>query len=484
MRFVVLINMFMSLWWTVFSQEAVPATIETYTFQNFPKEKVAVHFSCAESNMFATNCACHLRCTDSQCDNAKNVCLKYASKGCKYMLLRGGKHNRIATLKRVPSVDEYEKYDVSKYPKSFEEMEKSKWATMLQQVQRNSSNINKNALFKNMLPHLKEQGERLLRNVFELGANSSAPYCGKRFLPEGIPSADNTVALTSRQRASAQNAFLSRGIALVAVSYHTPRTLLNTMRSWQSSGLLDMVTEKIVILNDPIPQEVAIALEHGFRIVQPKDITDSKMSKPNVWTIGAAFYYALNQIKSEYLLFLENDFKMDVQLSPQATMLELMGGAALLDSGIEIIRLNSRKYQGCNTFKSCDHHGINLQSPHPGDRLRNWFAFYCRNRKVRDTASSVSDCLSEPDYRCFTSWDTNWTLNAVLVKKETMLNKKYPMKDISVHKSIAAIGLEQFHKQDGFESVMISTVPWQKWRVPICIAYQGLFIHDEIETSA
>lgn len=47
-------------------------------------------------------------------------------------------------------------------------MEKSKWATMLQQVQRNSSNINKNALFKNMLPHLKEQGERLLRNVFEV----------------------------------------------------------------------------------------------------------------------------------------------------------------------------------------------------------------------------------------------------------------------------------------------------------------------------
>lgn len=44
------------------------------------------------------------------------------------------------------------------------------------------------------------------------------------------------------------------------------------------------------------------------------------MSKPNVWTIGAAFYYALNQIKSEYLLFLENDFKMDVQLSSQATM--------------------------------------------------------------------------------------------------------------------------------------------------------------------
>lgn len=44
------------------------------------------------------------------------------------------------------------------------------------------------------------------------------------------------------------------------------------------------------------------------------------MSKSNVWTIGAAFYYALTQIQSEYLLFLENDFKMDVLSSPQNTM--------------------------------------------------------------------------------------------------------------------------------------------------------------------
>jgi hypothetical protein len=37
--------------------------------------------------------------------------------------------------------------------------------------------------------------------------------------------------------------------------------------------------------------------------------------------------------------------------------------------------------------------------------------------------------------------------------------------------------------QDGFESVMAFSLPWQKWKVPICIAYQGLFIHEEIETS-
>ncbi len=49
------------------------------------------------------------------------------------------------------------------------------------------------------------------------------------------------------------------------------------MRSWQQSGLLDMVQEKIIILNDPIPEEYAIALEFGFKIVEPKDVPNGKV---------------------------------------------------------------------------------------------------------------------------------------------------------------------------------------------------------------
>ena len=39
-----------------------------------------------------------------------------------------------------------------------------------------------------------------------------------------------------------------------------------------------------------------------------------------------------------------------------------------------------------------------------------------------------------------------------------------------------------FPSKDGFESSMLGA--WQHWRVPICISYNGLFIHEEIETSA
>ncbi len=51
--------------------------IEMYTFQTFPKDKVALHMPCQESNMFATKCMCHLKCTDSKCSNAYKLCEKY-----------------------------------------------------------------------------------------------------------------------------------------------------------------------------------------------------------------------------------------------------------------------------------------------------------------------------------------------------------------------------------------------------------------------
>ena len=49
--------------------------------------------------------------------------------------------------------------------------------------------------------------------------------------------------------------------------------------------------------------------------------------------------------------------------------------------------------------------------------------------------------------------------------------------------SLAEIGLKCYNKQDKFETIMIYEYKWARWKVPICISYNGLFIHEEIETS-
>jgi len=58
----------------------------------------------------------------------------------------------------------------------------------------------------------------------------------------------------------------------------TNRTLINSLRTWNTSGLLDMVAERVAVLNDPLPAEHAMALHHGFEVLQPKDVPNGKVS--------------------------------------------------------------------------------------------------------------------------------------------------------------------------------------------------------------
>ena len=95
----------------VFAFEVL-SLIQIFPLDQYAKhsKQIALHFSCVESNMFQTNCACHIRCTDLECQNAFRVCQKYQqSDGCAYVLTRGGSKNKIATLKRIPTKEEMQR---------------------------------------------------------------------------------------------------------------------------------------------------------------------------------------------------------------------------------------------------------------------------------------------------------------------------------------------------------------------------------------
>jgi len=271
--------------------------------------------------------------------------------------------------------------------------------------------------------------------------------------------------------------------------------------------------DRLALLNDPLPAEVNMAWYYGLRVLQPKDIPMAKVNKPNVMTIGVAFYEALQALDTDYVLFLENDFKVDPDMSKEQLAGELLAAAGMLDRGAQIVRLQSRKGLGCGTFKACNHESVNrLNSKVPKTRVRNWMQFYCKpdvgSDKETQAKPYVSDCippgkahvkpaksskikslekggLATPEHRCFTSEDSNWSLNAVMVKKSDMLSKKY-IYGTGMHKqsSIPEIGLNHWMRQDAFESVMVHDIGWMRWKVPICISYHGIFLHEEIETSA
>lgn len=467
-----------------------PDTIQVMRLQDFPNAGIALHFSCPESNMFATNCACHLRCKDVRaCSDAVQLCEKYkSSHGCRYVLLRGGATNTIATLKRIPTKEETRMLDLSNYPSSRKQLHLSEhWTEVITNSKRRRAS--RGPLVGELIQSAGNEGQQLMNALINYNEQS---YSNKPHCPGKDESSGASVGGSSGKNQTWKNSFLSSSISLVALSYQSPRTLLNSMRSWNDSGLLDMVSERIAILNDPFPQDLAIAASHRFRTVEPNEIPGVMLSKPNTLTIGAAFYYALKEASSKYVLFLENDFKIDSSLPKREILLELVAAIGMLDRGAELVRLLSRKHQGCGTFKSCDHSGINLRTDNMLDRRRNWFAFYCPSDTQVHTGldKHMSTCLTGPEFRCFTSWDSNWSLNAILVKRDAMLTKQYPSDSGAggraklSYKSIAEIGLEQYSANDGFESTMSWGVKWMRWRVPMCISYNGLFLHEEIETGA
>lgn len=96
----------------------------------------------------------------------------------------------------------------------------------------------------------------------------------------------------------------------------------------------------------------------------------------------------------------------------------------------------------------------------------------------------IAQCTTSPSYRCHTSYDTNWSLNAVMVHRETML-KSIPKGGSQVFGggkgwSLAEYGLSTFNDQAGFESRMIQD-DWGQYGIPVCISVGGIFYHAEID---
>lgn len=401
---------------------------------------------------------CHIKCENAECINAISLCTKYQSIGCKYVLLRQIGQGKVATLKRTPTMEEWRNFNISIYPKTHNALLHEPWKSIIDQSAKDISTI----VPKNKLDYALEMTGGLSYDfVSDLNNVSRSSYCGSPPAPID------------------ELFFSTKSLAIVLLSHKTPMTLLNTLNTWRTSGLLDMAYERIAILNEAMPAEIAIAASFGFEVIQPKNISGAKTSRPNLFTIGGAFFYALQIVKSDYILFMENDFKMDSFLSRKDIAAELIGGAGMLERGAQVVRLMSKKYQGCGTFKDCAHGARNIRNIGFEDRKRNWYSFYCRGYPGTDPY--VADCLNTPSFRCFTSWDSNWSLNAVMLKRLDMLNRKYDTPDGRL--SLAEIGLKCYKRQDKFETIMIFDYKWARWKVPICISYNGLFVHEEIETS-
>lgn len=128
---------------------------------------------------------------------------------------------------------------------------------------------------------------------------------------------------------------MKKTITLAMLSWRQPRTLRNTLESYQRNGLLDLVDEKIIFFNECVPQDERIAAQYGFKVLK---------SKRN---IGIALPYKslVEAATSDYFLFLENDFLL---IEPEAIVRqELDAAKELIDSKeVNCVRLRHRWHYG------------------------------------------------------------------------------------------------------------------------------------------
>ena len=121
-------------------------------------------------------------------------------------------------------------------------------------------------------------------------------------------------------------------------------------------------------------------------------------------------------------------------------------------------------------------------------RRRNWWSFYCDRTEIEPNIRKVganlddrmADCLDSPNFRCFTSWDSNWSLNAVIVRRDAMLRQTFKFRNGKPFGTIANYGRNMWEQQEAFEVGLLHD-DWGELQVPLCISYNGIFVHEEID---
>lgn len=431
------------------------SSVELMTSTQAEKRGLTLHdVPCAETEGKHT-CACQIRCeapSQKRCQKGLATCARLS--GCEFVVTNPS--GEWATLKRIPTASERAAVNFPGVTLTQAELEATR------------SQLEAEGLVatRNYTGGFQEAVARAqpARHTYTNHAMCGAPYTNIN---------DATVAL-------------------VALSYRTPATLRNSMRSWRDSGLLSVVDERLLLLNDPAPSEVALGLRYGFEVLLPSDLqkrigdTMPKTVKREVLTIGAAFAAACAAAKSTHVLFLEKDFAVAPGATLDVVSNELVAAVVAAKRGAAVVRLRSIQDQGCGTFRRCQNH---RNMPNWGgrttfERRRNWWSFYCRDF----TNNRVADCASfgASSMRCFSSWDSNWSLNAVLVDRLRALEHKWTYKRggrggrFGAGMSLAAYGASTWQTQDGFEVGMLRD-DWGRTDMPVCLSTRGLFAHAEVD---
>ena len=121
-------------------------------------------------------------------------------------------------------------------------------------------------------------------------------------------------------------------IAIGILTWRTPDTLSNTLKSYHDFGLLNVVGEALLFVNEVHPNDLKIAQSFNLTTIQNEE---------NIG-IGRAVTQLVESTSKPFFMFLENDWEL---IEPLATLVQrLETGLQLISSGeAVVVRYRHRK---------------------------------------------------------------------------------------------------------------------------------------------
>ncbi|NRP59762.1 glycosyltransferase family 2 protein [Marinobacterium sp. xm-d-564] len=261
-------------------------------------------------------------------------------------------------------------------------------------------------------------------------------------------------------------------LSLAIITWRNFEKLELTLKSYQEGGLFDAVSDCILVSQETSDAERNIASQYGLRLVEnPKNLG-----------IEGAWRCALNNIKNNYCLVLENDCPL-VE-SKATTLQELIFAKDLLENGTaDVVRLRSRKAPGAKFYNIEKYSRYFEIEPTSSDRktiLVKQLRKYLRPFKAKRLSGSSVYALSHPEKRhkrikrvqnntyLVPSSILNWTNQSVMIHKDFMVDTL--LERVKTHPSSRAL--------NGFQDIerSLNSRWWRRSNFTIAVT-PGLFTH-------
>lgn len=223
-------------------------------------------------------------------------------------------------------------------------------------------------------------------------------------------------------------------ISIGILSWNNTKTLINTLKSYQKNGLLDLSEDIVILFQNVSDADKAIAERFKVKYIGLEE---------NIG-IGNGIKLLAENTSFDHILFLENDWELTETKS--TTYNRIKSGLQKIHNGYDVVRFRSRKNPGHPLF-SIDHKGRELDyyddwhqatSPHLLESL-HWL----------DPSERFPDKIQKDgDEFVTTSRWANWTNNPFLINKKFLLETILPFagESVSFERNIAPWWVKQNFK--------------------------------------